>query len=134
MTVLELRQDQAATLIAHAVEEAPNECCGLLAGQHGRVERIYRGTNVDHSPYTYVMDPHEQLVAFKDMEAAGLDLMAIYHSHTHTPAYPSKTDVSRAYYPEALYVIVSLASPEMPAIRAYHLTDGKIAEERVIVR
>jgi proteasome lid subunit RPN8/RPN11 len=134
MTVLELRQDQAAALIAHAVEEAPNECCGLLAGRHARVERIYRGTNIDHSPYTYVMDPHEQLAAFRDMEASGLDLMAIYHSHTHTPAYPSNTDVSRAYYPDALYVIVSLANPQAPAIRAYRLTDGKIDEESVIVR
>src|SRR5216684_69505 len=134
MTVLELRQDQATTLIAHAVEEAPNECCGLLAGRHGRVERIYRGTNVDHSPYTYVMDPHEQLVAFKDMEASGLDLMAIYHSHTHTAAYPSRTDVARAYYPDALYVIISLAAPDTPAIRAYRLVEGKISEESVIVR
>ena len=141
--MLELKQDQAAALIAHAVEEAPNECCGLLAGRHGRVERMYRTTNIHHSPYKYLMDPHEQLAALNDMEAAGLDMMAIYHSHTFTPAYPSTTDERDAYYPDtdyvplhpgALYVIVSLASPEVPAIRAYHLTDGKIAEERVVVR
>src|SRR3989442_3863647 len=111
MTVLELRQDQVASLIAHAVEEAPNECCGLLAGRHGRVERIYPGTNVDHSPYTYVIDPHEQLAAFKDMEAAGLDLNAIYHSHPHQPPFPSETKVSRPYYPADLLLIASFAHP-----------------------
>ncbi len=134
MTVLELSHDQAAALITHANEESPNECCGLLAGRHGRVERIYRGTNIEHSPYTYVMDPQDQLAAFKDMEASGLDLMAIYHSHTHTAAYPSRTDVARAYYPDALYVIVSLAAPDTPAIRAYRLVDDNISEESVIVR
>ncbi len=144
--MFELRQDQAAALIAHAVEEAPNECCGMLAGRHGRVEKIYRVTNAHHSSLTYLMDKDEQLAALNDMEAAGLDLIAMYHSHTISPAYPSTTDESNAYYPETpdthyvalypgvVYVIVSLASPEAPAIRAFHLTDGKIAEERVVVR
>lgn len=132
--MLELSKEQAALLIAHAEQEAPNECCGLLAGRNGRVERVYRGTNVDHSPYTYLMDPKEQLAAFKDMEAAGLDLLAIYHSHTHTPAYPSKTDVAKAHYPDALYLIVSLANRSAPDLRAFRLADGQISEERVIVR
>jgi proteasome lid subunit RPN8/RPN11 len=133
-TVLELTREQAAELIRHAQEEYPNECCGLLAGRDGRVERIYRGTNVDHSPYTYLMDPSEQLAAFKEMEAAGLDLVGIYHSHTHTPAYPSRTDVARAYYPDALYVIISLADRTAPVIRAFRLADGQIAEASVIIR
>jgi len=132
--VLELSRDQAAVLVEYAKEEFPNECCGLLAGRNGRVERIYRGTNVDHSPYTYLMDPKEQLAAFKDMDAAGLDLLGIYHSHTHTPAYPSKTDVAKAFYPDALYVIVSLARQEAPEIRAFRLSNGQIAEESVITR
>jgi proteasome lid subunit RPN8/RPN11 len=132
--VLELTREQAAELVLHAEQQLPHECCGLLAGRDGRVERVYRGTNVDHSPYTYLMDPREQLAAFKDMEAAGLDLLAIYHSHTHTPAYPSRTDVAKAYYPDALYLIVSLANREAPEIRAFRLADGKISEEQVIVR
>lgn len=134
MTVLELSRDQAAALIKHAEEESPNECCGLLAGRSGRVERIYRGTNLDHSPYTYLMDPNEQLAAFKDMEATGLELVGIYHSHTHTAAYPSRTDSAKAYYPDALYVIVSLARRTAPDIRAFRMTDGQITEESVIVR
>jgi len=131
--VLELSRDQAKALITHAQEEAPNECCGLLAGRNGRVERVYPGTNVDHSPYTYLMDPKEQLAAFKEMEAAGLDLVGIYHSHTHTAAYPSRTDVAKAFYPDALYVIVSLAKRDAPDIRAFRVADGQIHEESVIV-
>ena len=134
MTVLELSRDQAKALITHAQEEAPNECCGLLAGRNGRVERVYPGTNVDHSPYTYLMDPKEQLAAFKDMEAAELDLVGLYHSHTHTAAYPSRTDVAKAFYPDAMYVIVSLAKRDAPDIRAFRVADGQINEESVIVR
>jgi len=129
-----LSRDQAKALITHAQEEAPNECCGLLAGRNGRVERVYPGTNVDHSPYTYLMDPKAQLAAFKDMEAAGLDLVGIYHSHTHTAAYPSRTDVAKAFYPDAMYVIVSLAKRDAPDIRAFRVADGQINEESVIVR
>jgi len=129
-----LSRDQAKALITHAQEEAPNECCGLLAGRNGRVERVYPGTNVDHSPYTYLMDPKEQLAAFKDMEAAELDLVGIYHSHTHTAAYPSRTDVAKAFYPDAMYVIVSLAKRDAPDIRAFRVADGQINEESVIVR
>lgn len=131
--MLELTQEQATALVAHAREAFPNECCGLLAGRQWRVKRIFRGTNVDRSPYTYLMDPKEQLAAFKDMEAAGLDLLAIYHSHTHTAAYPSKTDVAKAYYPDAIYVIISLRDPQ-PAIKGYRIMDGRIADEKVVVR
>lgn len=132
--MLELSREQAAALIAHAREQVPHECCGLLAGRNGRVERVFRGTNVDRSPYTYLMDPREQLAAFKAMEAEGLDLLAIYHSHTHTPAYPSKTDVANAYYPDALHLIVSLVDRDAPVLRAFRIVDGQITEEDVIVR
>lgn len=132
--MVELSHEQAAALIAHAREELPHECCGLLAGRDGRVERVYRGTNIDHSPYTYLMDPNEQLAAFKDMDAAGLDLVAIYHSHAHTPAYPSRTDVAKAYYPDAAYMIISLANRDAPDIRAFRVVNGQITEESVVVR
>lgn len=131
--MLELSREQAAALVTHAREESPNECCGLLAGTNGRVKRIFRGTNVDHSPYTYMMDPKEQLVAFKEMEAAELDLLGIYHSHTHTAAYPSRTDVAKAYYPDAIYVIISLMD-QQPAIKGYKITDSKISDAQVVVR
>lgn len=132
--MLVLSRVQADALIAHAREEFPNECCGLLAGRDGRVERLFRGTNVDHSPYTYMMDPREQLAAFKAMEAAGLDLLATYHSHTHSAAYPSGTDVAKAYYPDALYVIVSLVDQASPEIRGYRIVAGQITGAEVVVR
>src|SRR5207249_4600829 len=111
MTVLELSRDQAKALITHAQEEAPNECCGLLAGRNGRVERVYPGTNVDHSPYTYLMDPRDQRAAVNAQGAAQRHLLGINLSHTHTAAHPSRTDVAKAFYPDAMYVIVSLAKP-----------------------
>lgn len=132
--MLELTREQAAAIIAQAGAEFPDECCGLLAGRNGRVERVLRGTNVDHSPYTYLMDPREQLEAFKAMEADGLDLMAIYHSHTHSPAYPSETDVAKAYYPDALYLIVSLQDRNAPTLRAFRILNGQVTEESVIIR
>lgn len=132
--MLDLSREHAVALIAHAREESPNECCGLLAGHDGRVERVFRGTNVDRSPYTYMMDPKEQLTAFTEMEAAGLDLLGIYHSHTHTAAYPSRTDVARAYYPDAVYVIISLMDQRQPSIKGYRIVDGKIADAEVVVR
>ena len=131
---IKVTKAQLDAIKQHGERTYPNECCGLLAGRNGRVERVYPGTNVDHSPYTYLMDPKAQLAAFKDMEAAGLDLVGIYHSHTHTAAYPSRTDVAKAFYPDAMYVIVSLAKRDAPDIRAFRVADGQINEESVIVR
>jgi proteasome lid subunit RPN8/RPN11 len=117
-------------IIAHAKEEDPNECCGLLAGLDGNAARLFRITNSEKSPTRYLMEPREQFAAFKAMRSAGLSLLAIYHSHTHSPAYPSETDVRLAYYPEAHYVIVSLENKANPVIRAYRIVDGQIREEK----
>ena len=117
-------------IVAHAKEEDPNECCGLLAGRDGVVSRHFRITNSDKSPTRYLMEPKEQFTAFKTMRTEGLSLLAIYHSHTHSPAYPSETDVRLAYYPEAHYVIVSLETKANPVIRVYRIVDGQIREEK----
>jgi proteasome lid subunit RPN8/RPN11 len=130
---LHLTRAQVDEMIAHARAEYPNECCGLLAGRGDRVEYLFRGTNVDRSPYTYRLDPHEQLRFFKEIDARGLDLLGIYHSHTHSPAYPSRTDVARAYYPDAVYVIVSLQDAEAPVVRGFRIRDGAVTEEEVTV-
>ncbi len=121
-------------MIAHAHAEYPNECCGLLAGRGPRVEYLFRGRNADQSPYTYRLDPQEQLRFFKDIDARGLELVGIYHSHTQSPAYPSRTDVAKAFYPDAVYVIVSLADSQAPVVRAFRIRDGLIAEEELAVR
>ncbi|MDR7543828.1 MAG: M67 family metallopeptidase [Armatimonadota bacterium] len=134
---LELPRALAEAMVEHAREEFPNECCGLLAGRGRRVERLFRGHNVDRSPYTYRLDPQEQLAFFKAMDAEGLDLLGIYHSHTQSPAFPSRTDVARALYPDAAYVIVSLRDAQAPAqdaqIRAFRIRDGQITEEELVV-
>lgn len=130
---LELTRAQVDEMIEHAREEYPNECCGLLAGRGTRVEYLFRGKNADQSPFTYRLDPREQLRFFKDIDARGLELLGIYHSHTQSPAYPSRTDVAQAFYPDAAYVIVSLEHREAPEVRAFRIRDGSIVEEELAV-
>ena len=115
-------------ILAHADSEYPNECCGLLSGKGNQVTKFYRMTNTHHSPVSYFMDPKEQFTVFKDMRTEGTELLAIYHSHPHTTAYPSSTDVGLAYYPEALYVIISLEKRDHPVVNAFQIVDGKIVE------
>jgi proteasome lid subunit RPN8/RPN11 len=125
-----LAKEQADSLIEHAKAETPNECCGLLAGlPNGYIERIYRMANVDRSPTSYSMSPDEQLIAFREMDALGLDLIGIYHSHTHSAAYPSIQDIERAVY-HVTYVIIS---PAME-IKGFRIIDGEIVEAEVIIR
>lgn len=118
-------------LIAHARREAPDECCGILAGADGRGVKLIEATNAEHSPYRYNIDSRELLRIFNDLDANGWELLAIYHSHTHTPAYPSPTDLSLAGYPDAFYVLISLEQ-EPPDVRAYRITDGAVREESIV--
>lgn len=122
-------------MVEHAREEYPNECCGLLAGQGSQITRLFRGQNVDRSPFTYRLDPQEQLRLFKEIDETGLELLGIYHSHTQSPAYPSRTDIAKAFYPDAVYVIVSLqpaqGSGPGPEIRAFRIRDGLVTEEEL---
>ncbi|HUE75331.1 MAG TPA: M67 family metallopeptidase [Chloroflexota bacterium] len=126
--------DQIEDIVQHCREDYPNEACGLLAGSGNEVQRVFRMTNVEHSPVVYVMDPKEQLKIFDEIDRDGQELIAIYHSHTHSQAYPSATDVRMAYYPESVYVIVSLADMENPVSRAFRIVDGQVREIEVIVR
>ena len=118
----------ADAIIEQARVEHPNEACGLLAGTNGEATKLYQMANAERSPVIYRMEPSEQLRVFNDIEASGLDLVGIYHSHTRSPAYPSATDVSLAYYPEAVYLIVSLANTDRPDLRGFRINDGKISE------
>ena len=137
--VLHLTNEQIEEMIQHALAEYPNEACGLLAGKacpeqgrrDGRVEKVYQMTNADHSPVTYRLDPEEQYHAFMEIEEEGRELLAIYHSHSHSPAYPSATDLELAFYPDSLYVIISLADRDQPTIRAFRIIEGMIEEERM---
>ena len=131
--MLRIEQRHASEMIAHAIEDDPNECCGILAGKDQAVSHLYRVTNTAHSPYRYLMDPQEQLNAMLDSERKGWDLLAFYHSHTHTQAYPSPTDVRMALqsgWIDVYYILVSLEDRDDPQIRAFHISDeGDIVEE-----
>lgn len=127
-----LTPDQVAEMIEHAQAEAPLEACGLLAGPPGRVERVYRTTNAARSPIAYRLDPQEQYDLFMDIEERGWEMVGIYHSHPGLSAYPSLTDVEQAFYPEAVYVVVSLAGTE-PVVRAFRIVDGVITEEELCI-
>jgi [CysO sulfur-carrier protein]-S-L-cysteine hydrolase len=112
-------------IVAHAREEAPNECCGMIASSNGDAARIYRATNAAASPLRYEIDGAEQYKIQMEIEDAGLDLGAIYHSHTRTEPYPSQTDINLAFYPDAIYVIVGLAGGD-PDVRAFSIRDGQV--------
>ena len=118
-------------MLAHAAADAPNECCGILSGRNDIVELIYPMTNTDHSPVRYMMEPKEQFKAFKDMRTRELDLLAIYHSHPHTEAYPSTTDVHLAYYPDSVYIILSLQDANRPVAKGFRIVDEKITDEEL---
>jgi proteasome lid subunit RPN8/RPN11 len=129
--VLTLDQEQFEIIVAHARKEFPNEACGILAGRDGKVEKVYAMANIDKSPTTYFMEPKEQFRVFKEMRETGLELLGIYHSHASTRAYPSLHDVEMAFYPEALYLIISLEDFDSPDIRAFEIRDGKIKERDI---
>jgi [CysO sulfur-carrier protein]-S-L-cysteine hydrolase len=116
-------------MVAHAREDLPNECCGMIAGVDGEATGIIRVANSAASPLRYEMDPQGQYNGLKTIEDAGAELLGIYHSHTKSAAYPSQTDVNQAVaWPEQVYVIVSLAEEDAPDVKAYLLQDLKIAD------
>src|SRR6266545_2198333 len=121
------------TLVAHARAEYPNEACALLSGRDGTVEKVYALPNAEASPTFYVVDPKAQLQAMNEMDDLDVDLVGIFHSHTFTEAYPSRTDIELAAYPDATYLILSLADPQAPVLRAFHIRDGQVDEHEVSV-
>jgi proteasome lid subunit RPN8/RPN11 len=127
--------DQATydEMVAHARRDHPDEACGLVACRDGRPTRVIAMTNAARSPTFYEMDPLEQLRVFNEMDDAGEDLLVIYHSHTATEAYPSRTDINIAGYPEAHYVLVSTRYADEEEFRSFRIVDGAVSEEPVTV-
>jgi proteasome lid subunit RPN8/RPN11 len=119
-------------LLAHAREDAPNECCGLIGGSDGAAATVYRAQNAEASPLRYNLDPQDQFRIMSEMDEAGEELVGIYHSHTQSPAYPSQTDINLAAYPDAIYLIVSLAENEEP-LRGFNIVDGKVSEAELSI-
>lgn len=132
--LLRLSRQQADEIVAHARADAPNECCGILTGRDGTVARVHRARNVHASPVKYDIDPQDLIRVYQEAERAGEEVVAFYHSHTFTEAYPSVTDVKLVPPSDLfdyLYVIVSLADARAPVIRAFHIAEGKVEEVAV---
>ena len=120
-------------LVDHAWSDFPYEVCGLLGVEPDGRLRHFPITNAERSMTYYVMEAKELLRAMREIEDSGWGL-AIYHSHTHTQAYPSDTDIRLAAYPEATYLIVTLQDRDHPDIRAFAIVDGEVTEKRVVLR
>lgn len=119
-------------MVGHAYDGLPDEACGLIAGSPGTdtVTAFYPCRNAAESSRIYMIDPKDHLRADRDAEGRGLEINGVVHSHTHTDAYPSPTDVEQAPDPTWHYLIVSLRQ-EVPVTRSYRIVDGTIAEEVV---
>ena len=120
-------------IVEQGLREFPNECCGVLASEAGVPVKVIPMRNADASPATYRLDGKEQLQVFDDLEERGWDLWAIYHSHTHSEAYPSETDIRLAFYPETRYLLLSLSDREDPVLRSFFIVDGEVSEEELVV-
>ena len=118
-------------IVEQALREFPNEACGVIAGEAGVPAKVFPMRNADASPVTYRLDGKEQLKIFDELDENGWDLWAIYHSHTHSEAYPSETDRRLAFYPEARYLLVSLEDREEPVIRSFFIREGEVEEEEL---
>jgi proteasome lid subunit RPN8/RPN11 len=130
-------REVADRMIEHARQGFPNEACGMLAADSGRIAEFYPVANAEASPVRYVMEPRDQLRAMTAIDDHGWEVGAIYHSHTRTRAFPSSTDIAqtehvRPFFGDVIYVIVSLAD-EPPDIRAFWIRDGDVSEEPVEV-
>ena len=129
--MLTLSEDYVIEMITHAKEDAPNECCGIIAGDDGAATKLYRAINAEASPYRYSIDPKDLLRIYRDLDSSGWDVLVIYHSHTQTEAYPSPTDVRLAAWDDAYYVLVSLEDNDHPIVRAFQIKDGEVTEEEL---
>jgi proteasome lid subunit RPN8/RPN11 len=122
-------------IVAHARQDHPDEACGVLAGPAGRdrPERFIAMTNAERSPTFYRFDSAEQYRVWQEMDERDEEPVVIYHSHTATEAYPSRTDISYASEPNAHYVLVSTRRPDRAEFRSYRIVDGVVTEEPVAV-
>ena len=133
--MLRIRADLVDAIVAHARADHPDEACGVLAGPEGsdRPERHIAMTNAERSPTFYRFDSAEQLKVWRQMDEADEVPVVIYHSHTATEAYPSRTDISLAAEPDAHYVLVSTRHPDRHELRSFRIVDGVVTEEPVSV-
>ena len=133
--MLVISQDTYDAIVAHARRDHPDEACGVVAGPAGsdRPERFIAMVNAARSPTFYEFDTHDLLALYREMDDRDEDPVIIYHSHTATEAYPSRTDISYASEPGAYYVLVSTREPDTVEFRSYRIVEGAVTEEEVKV-
>jgi proteasome lid subunit RPN8/RPN11 len=131
---MRIAQSLIDEMVAHARAELPNECCGMVGGADGEAGVVIPVVNSAASPLRFEMDPQGQYNALKTIEDDGKEMLAIYHSHTKSAAYPSQTDVNQAVnWPDAIYLIVSLQDEDAPEVKGYWLKDLVIADAELVV-
>ncbi|HET9138101.1 M67 family metallopeptidase [Actinophytocola sp.] len=133
MDVVQLRRDLVEAIVAHARRDHPDEACGVIAGPEGsdRAERFIPMVNAARSPTFYEFDSTDLLKLYRELDANGEVPVVIYHSHTATEAYPSRTDINLAAEPDAHYVLVSTRDPHEHELRSYRIVDGEVTPEPV---
>ncbi|MGH2635180.1 MAG: Mov34/MPN/PAD-1 family protein [Actinomycetota bacterium] len=131
--MLEIDRGFFDEMVEHGLAGFPNEACGLLAGKEGRPVKFFPMTNRDASPVTYRLEPKEQLRVFDEIDDEGWELLAIFHTHTHSEAQPSETDRTQAFYPEALYLVMSLSDRANPVLRGFRIDDGAVTEDELVI-
>lgn len=124
---MEIPQSIFDRMVAQAKREIPIEACGILAGQNGRIEKIYEMSNADNSSTHFSLKPEEQFAVVKDIRAAGLRMTAIYHSHPATPARLSEEDIRLAITSDVVYLVLSLLGDE-PCMKCFHVATGGVIE------
>lgn len=132
--VVVVPDDVLTTVVGHALAQYPLEACGLLVGDYGaaRVYEVHPCRNSAASARVYSVDPSDHLSVDKLATAQGLDIVGVYHSHTHSGPYPSPTDVAQAPDPNWIYLLVSLRDPE-PSLRSYVIAEGEVVEDRLVI-
>ncbi len=128
MTKLKIPNNVFEQMLQQAKAQAPIEACGILAGRNGAAEKFYKMANADQSNDHFMMQPEEQFRVAKDIRAAGLEMLAIYHSHPESPAMPSAEDIRLALTPDVIYVIVSLQNEDYPSVKGFLINNGNVEE------
>jgi len=123
-----LPRDFIHGMLSHGRSAYPDEACGILAGEGSTAVVLYKASNAESSPVSYLIDPQEQVRIIKEIRDKGMRMVAIYHSHPYSPPYPSPTDVKLAFYSDAAYIIVSLLDRDNPEVKAFEIADGRVRE------
>jgi len=137
MKDLVIKKNDYQRLIDHCLVEKPLEACGILAGEKEneryQVKKVYIMENTSASSEEYLMEPEEQFEVFKDIRESGLELISIFHSHPHSPSRPSNKDIEMAYYPDAVYIIISLMNTDDIDFRGFIISNKSYEEIEIVV-